>query len=981
MLSMTKDSGGNTAEYYCGDNYYAAGDNPGDSQWLGESAKRAGLTGVIDGADFNNAREGRLPDGSQAKKSENRTPGWDLTASAPKSVSILALVGKDERLIEAHRNASQKAASFLEGFAATRVRHGQQVRQERTGNLIIGRFTHDTSRAGDPALHDHLFIMNRTWHEGTKSWRSLDSRSLFSAKEAAGRLYSATLRDQSQSLGYRVTDPDKNGNFEIQGVSQELQKLFSKRRETILEKLSTSVQDATRKVTERVALMTRERKDNSLTGSQKSEGWRLEAGSRVSVIDTVVARSKMIGARLGVAIGNAVRALPSRTRELTDILSPIDRSAPADRARARANEAVQFALSHLTENAAVFHEADVVSKALQSPGAKHVRPDDLLRELAHAKRQKSLLPAEGFATSHYTTRGIMRIESAIVQASLDPSSSWTSAREIDLDKAARAQHLSKDQAGAFNAALGGQQRYAAIVGFPGTGKSYLVRSMKDTLATHAPGAELVTIAPQHRQVAEFREQLGIQADTIAHFIASNLRHTRSTDAAVPDRSNTILVVDEAGQMSNKHARDLTQIAKALNIGRVLFLGDPGQKAAVEQGAPFAAMLDGGIAHATMKDIRRQKTPVLRQAAYQSATGRVALSLNTLDPFIRETAPNQLEHDAVEHWKTLAPQQRRGALIVTTTNARRATINNLIRDALIRDPRFTAQERLGEAAHPHTVLASKRLSKAELNSATGLEAGDTLIFVRNVRAIGLEKGQHTTLVSLTKDRKFALLQKPDGETVKYEFPGSRRAGGHFDAYRAGQIELRQNERLRWTRSNRDDGILASTGITVTGITAHSVCLVDETGKQMTLSKSDSRLRHIDYNYASTSYAGQGLTRETVINVTGINDRYAGDQTHANVANTRVGAKNMADEHLAIFTDDKAGLKDRYAREIPKIDSALVATRRGVLSGLDDKADVARQNAAAGPQPHDRAQPDRDSVPTVLPDDGRARDLTQDLDRAR
>ena len=164
-----------------------------------------------------------------------------MTVSAPKSLSIMALVAGDKRLIDVHREAAKKAITFVETQAATRVRYGKQIKTERTGNLIVGRYTHDTSRAGDPQLHDHLYIMNRTWHAATKTWRAVESRSIYSAKEAAGRLYKAVLREGIEKLGYQTTSVDKNGNFEIKGVDKSLIETFSKRSETISEMAKVDV--------------------------------------------------------------------------------------------------------------------------------------------------------------------------------------------------------------------------------------------------------------------------------------------------------------------------------------------------------------------------------------------------------------------------------------------------------------------------------------------------------------------------------------------------------------------------------------------------------------------------------------------------------------------------------------------------------------------------------------------------------------------
>ena len=121
MLGMTKDGGGLSAGYYSQDNYYSKDGDPDQSEWLGKGAEAAGLRpagkdGVtvqrpkIDGKVFNELQAGRMPDGTTVKDPDKRTPGWDLTASAPKSVSVMALVAGDARLVKAHRQAASGSA-------------------------------------------------------------------------------------------------------------------------------------------------------------------------------------------------------------------------------------------------------------------------------------------------------------------------------------------------------------------------------------------------------------------------------------------------------------------------------------------------------------------------------------------------------------------------------------------------------------------------------------------------------------------------------------------------------------------------------------------------------------------------------------------------------------------------------------------------------------------------------------------------------
>ena len=107
--------------YLESENYYEA-DALGAAQWIGKAAEALGLTGAVDGQAYDRMCRGDLPNGTALGKiaggERQHAPGWDLTFSAPKSVSIMALVGGDRRLIEAVNQAAKDAVTWMEEHAA-----------------------------------------------------------------------------------------------------------------------------------------------------------------------------------------------------------------------------------------------------------------------------------------------------------------------------------------------------------------------------------------------------------------------------------------------------------------------------------------------------------------------------------------------------------------------------------------------------------------------------------------------------------------------------------------------------------------------------------------------------------------------------------------------------------------------------------------------------------------------------------------------
>src|SRR3546814_27118 len=148
------------ASYFADDNYYARADADRSGQWVGEGAKSLGLSGRVETKQFDALLRGELPDGSRVgNPGQAHRPGTDLTFSLPKSWSLLALVGKDERIVAAYREAVTEALKWAEKNAAeTRLVERGKIKTVATGNLAIGLFQHDTNRNQETNLHFHAVV-------------------------------------------------------------------------------------------------------------------------------------------------------------------------------------------------------------------------------------------------------------------------------------------------------------------------------------------------------------------------------------------------------------------------------------------------------------------------------------------------------------------------------------------------------------------------------------------------------------------------------------------------------------------------------------------------------------------------------------------------------------------------------------------------------------------------------------------------------
>jgi conjugative relaxase-like TrwC/TraI family protein len=202
-------SAAQASSYYEADDYYSEG-GEAPSAWFGEGAKALGLVGEVDRTAFKSGLEGELPNGRQLGTIRNgereHRPGWDVTFSAPKSVSIMAEVAGDRRLIGAHDKAVRTALDYIERHgAATRVREGGEIKTVETGKLAVATFRHNTSRAQDPQLHTHAVILNAT-QDKAGLWRSLESLSFFRIYKDAGAIYRQALAQEARQLGYALRE-------------------------------------------------------------------------------------------------------------------------------------------------------------------------------------------------------------------------------------------------------------------------------------------------------------------------------------------------------------------------------------------------------------------------------------------------------------------------------------------------------------------------------------------------------------------------------------------------------------------------------------------------------------------------------------------------------------------------------------------------------------------------------------------------------
>lgn len=244
MLSISAMTGTGLGNYYLNlarEDYYLGGGEP-PGQWFGKGAEGLHLEGKVERQALRNLLLGRTPDGKrdlvQNAGKESRQSGWDLTFSAPKSVSTLFATSADDvraRIRAAQAKAVAEALTFLETRAAF-TRRGSSGKEREAVGLVAAAFEHATSRRLEPQLHTHLLVINACIRaDGTSG--TILSKPLYQLKMAAGAVYRRALARELKALGLQLV-MKKGDQFEIAGIPRILVNTWSTRRAEIKKALA-----------------------------------------------------------------------------------------------------------------------------------------------------------------------------------------------------------------------------------------------------------------------------------------------------------------------------------------------------------------------------------------------------------------------------------------------------------------------------------------------------------------------------------------------------------------------------------------------------------------------------------------------------------------------------------------------------------------------------------------------------------------------
>ena len=893
------------ASYYERDGYYAKDDpeHREASAWAGRGAEELGLTGPVDPAIFRAVLEGEVPDGSgtelgrRGKDGEiTHRPGRDLTFSAPKSVSLAALVGGDRRIVEVHDRAVAATLGWIEKNAAeTRMKDPETGRMVRAGDqkTVAATFRHDTSRNLDPQLHTHAVLANMVQGEDGK-WRTMANEKLYGAKMLLGALYRNELAAGLSRLGYGIEKTHADGRFEIAGVSREVVEAFSSRRAEIeaamaARDLGSSADNP--RLAERAALMTRAKKRDidrdelrsvwqrqaadlgfdarALTaeamgrspGTEREAAAEPAAGPGKAVVAGDRERNGLGGDRQPGDVGSS--AVEADRRPVTDPGRSSGReSSPGMAPASPTAEAVAWAMAHLSEREAAFARTDLLAAALaHAPGA--VAIGDVEREVEALEKAGALHAVDlpGAEDSLATERTVGEEREAVALWRGGQGRGRAAMRGWQVQGHLNKGPLTAGQKDAVKLILSAKDRTVGVQGYAGTGKTTMLNRAR-TLA-EKKGWRMAGLAPSASAVQTLASEAGIESQTLQRFLVRNAgvaegRLTRNGAKEMRAAfAKTILVVDEGSLASTVQARDLLRIANALRIPRVVLVGDAKQLDAVDAGKPFAQLQAAGMRTATMDEIMRQRDPALKEAVEASLKGDIERAFAKLGSNVAEVKADNIAGAVAARWLRLEEDARANTGVMAPSHALRQGINGHIRERLAREGRIHGPAMESER------LVAKGYTNAEKSLAANYGPGDVVAFHRPYKRIGVEKGDERRVMGVDRKARAVLLDDGKGGRVawKPEEIGGRKGGS--EVYRREEIELRAGDRIRWTRNDAGLGLVNSRTAEVLAVRDGRVTFRLEDGKRLELGKSDPQLRHLDHAWASTVHAFQGRTVDNVI----------------------------------------------------------------------------------------------------------------------
>lgn len=788
--------------------------------WHGRGAELLGLKGEVTSESFEAMREGLHPEtgeflrprhsadrlGSAGAVESKARSFYDLTFSAPKSVSVVALIGGDERLLDAHQVAVKEALEETERHAATRVRLGGANHDRATGNLVVAAYTHDSSRQLDPQIHTHAVAANLTYDGTEGRWKALQATGIYERRAYLTEVYRNALAREVKALGYEIAHQRNakgvDTGFEIKGVQRKILERYSQRSQQRDASIRQFTAEHGRPPTDNeVAVLVRDSRPDKLQEISHAE----------------------------VHSQRLQRILAIELEQLATIKSQAnERSLEPPFIKAHAEEAaLEHASEHLFERKTVVKTHELLSEALR-----------------HQRGELELSALRGRLNAEITSGRLLQSgENITTQVNLDRERAMVAMVDRGIgehpkllrsDSFAVSESLRMEQKLAVEAILGSTDFAINLRGAAGTGKTATLREIHRGL--QLSGYEVQAVAPTRSAVEEL-QKVGFQkAVTISRLLEDKTAQGRL-------RGN-VLVVDEAGMVSGSQMEGLLSLAKREGA-RIIFSGDTRQIQSVESSDALRILeCESKLKSVSLTGIQRQANPDYREAI-RSFRESAQLGYEKLDAMgaIREVPSFERAQEVARTYRDLTSNSDQKVLVVAATHEEIARVTEAIRSDL--KERSVLDD--GEVFQRHVSLQWTEAQKKDL---ANYQPGQVMVFNRSSR--GIERHETLTVAGVADLKIQAINERGEAKTIELSQARS------FSVHERGDIEVSAGDKLLLMANRRDPNFRATNGelVTVRNVEQGSIQLED--GRSL-----PANYREFAHGYAITTHRSQGKTVDQVI----------------------------------------------------------------------------------------------------------------------
>jgi conjugative relaxase-like TrwC/TraI family protein len=884
MLTISKPLSASQAQAYHREefanvqaNYYSEGETM-RGEWHGRLANQWGLRGEVEEEQFSRLANGQHPmtgeqlvrrktegeylnnRGERVTTMEHRA-GWDATFSAPKSVSLTALVGADDDVRRAHRESVRLALDELEKYVQARM--GGNRLAETTGKWVAATFEHDSARPVDgyaaPQLHTHVVFFNLTETEKGET-RALQPHELYRSQQYGTAIYRSELALRLKSLGYEI-EQGKSCQPEIKGYRREYLEASSPRSQQIKEHLEQQgLRGAA--AAQIAAHQTREGKLLSITHEEMQQKHR----------------------EIAEQFGNQPESIVREAQE-----RPLEEQNPAQKQQS-IESALNYARERNLERQAVVDERELIRDALRrSMGdasfaevrdrfERRVRSRDLIEV-------ESRNPGRAFTTAQMIA--YERDTIAIMRAGqnrhepLVGSETW---RKIDEKHA----HLSTSQRAAVEQVLSSQDKITGLEGMAGAGKTTSLAAVRE--AAEREGYEVQGLAATSRAAHKLTES-GIESGTLQ-------RHLHCEEQTDTGHKRRLYILDESSLASTKQMNEL--LHRLRDKDRVLLVGDTRQHEAVEAGRPYQQLQEAGMQTARLDEILRQKDPALKETVEQLARGDVWGAIENLD---RQGRVHEIV-DRTERLTEIAHEYVRepaGTLVVSPDNESRRELNSLIHREMQKRSDVSRDE------HKLRVLDLRQeMTGADRQWAAQYEVGNVVRYTRGSKVLGIKRGEYARVENVDTKENRITIERASGEHESYD---PRRLSG-VAVYQEVERSFSEGDRVQFTAPSKELQVANRELGTIQKINhADDVQIRMDSGRDVAFNIREHP--HLDYGYTVTSHSSQGQTAKRVL-------IHVDTDRSEQLVNSRFAYVSISrgQNDVQIYTNDRSELARDLSRELSR-----------------------------------------------------------------